>query len=166
MHVHSFPPIARTDAWKLILGSMPGRASLAANRYYAHPRNSFWRIVGALLSFPPDAPYAQRCVKIVGAGIALWDVLKTCTRSGSLDASIVASSMASNDFPAFFREHPEIGIIFFNGAKAESIYMRHVRPGLPDDLAAIPSRRLPSTSPANASLSFSAKLARWKAIRD
>lgn len=165
-HVHSFPPISDARAGKLILGSMPGTASLAAGQYYAHPRNYFWPIVGRILGFPPDAPYPQRCRALTRSRVALWDVLKTCTRSGSLDSDILEASVVPNDFEGFLRAHPEVRMIFFNGAKAESIFRRHVRPRLPAGLAEIPTLRLPSTSPANASIPLPDKLARWQAIAD
>jgi TDG/mug DNA glycosylase family protein len=145
---------------------MPGKASLAANQYYAHPRNYFWWIMGAILNIRPDAAYEERCDALTGQGVALWDVLQTCTRSGSLDSDIIEASIVPNDFATFLRAHPEINTIFFNGAKAEQIYMRHVLPTLPDDLAGIGRVRLPSTSPANASIPLAAKLGQWKAVAE
>lgn len=163
-YIHSFPPVSEPTADRLILGSMPGKASLAANQYYGHPRNLFWRIIETLFEIPADLPYAERCQQLAEQGVALWDVLRTCTRSSSLDSDIVEGSIIAQDFEGFLRAHPRIGVIFFNGAKAESVWRRHVAPVLPDGLAAIPTVRLPSTSPANASISFPVKLRQWRAI--
>lgn len=159
---HGFPPVAAPDARVLILGSMPGQASLQAGRYYAHERNAFWRIMGDLLGAGPDLPYSQRLEKLTAAGIALWDVIAACERAGSLDADIVGHSVAANDFGAFFAVHRNIAHVFFNGAAAETGFRRHVLPGLPD----LPLRlcRLPSTSPAHAARSYADKLAAWSAI--
>jgi hypoxanthine-DNA glycosylase len=157
--IQSFLPIAAKDARVLILGSMPGRESLAARQYYAHRQNAFWRILGALLGFEPSAPYAARVRALKAARIALWDVLHSCEREGSLDASIEAE--IANDFERFFGAHPRLRHVFFNGAKAEASYRRHVLPGLG---RALRYRRLPSTSPAHAALPFTRKLAAWRAI--
>lgn len=163
-YIHSFPPVSEPTADRLILGSMPGKASLEANQYYGHPRNLFWRIIETLFEIPADLPYAERCQQLAEQGVALWDVLRTCTRSSSLDSDIVEGSIIAQDFEGFLRAHPRIGVIFFNGAKAESVWRRHVAPVLPDGLAAIPTVRLPSTSPANASISYPVKLRQWRAI--
>ena len=118
-----------------------------------------------ILSVPSDASYEKRCQGLAKKGVALWDVLKTCTRTSSLDSDIVESSMVPNDFEAFLRAHPGISTIFFNGAKAERTYLRHVQPRLPDPLAGIRTVRLPSTSPANASIALAVKLEHWEALR-
>lgn len=163
--IRSFAPIARRDARTLILGSMPGAASLAAGRYYAHPRNAFWRIMAELLGFDPQAAYADRARALRAARVALWDVLHSCVRRGSLDAMIVNDSEIANDFRAFFRAHPAIDTVCFNGAKAEASYRRHVLPGLGTGLrSGLRYIRLPSTSPAHAGLSYPRKLAAWRAI--
>ncbi|SHF75268.1 G/U mismatch-specific uracil-DNA glycosylase [Microbulbifer donghaiensis] len=162
--VHSFAPIAAADATRLILGSMPGVASLRAQQYYAHPRNAFWKIIAALLQLDGELEYRQRCAALIEHRIALWDVLRTCTRSGSLDSAIDDTSIVPNDFTSFLRKHAQITRIYFNGAKAEQVYRRYVLPDLPPPLCDIPTERLPSTSPAHASLSFAAKLSRWRAV--
>jgi TDG/mug DNA glycosylase family protein len=157
--VYSFPPIAAPNARLLILGSMPGVASLQAQRYYAHPQNQFWPIMGALLGFDPALPYAERCARLNAGGIALWDVLQSCVRPGSLDADIDAASAEPNDFAAFLAEHPHILQIAFNGGSAEALFRRHVRPRL--QALTLETIRLPSSSPAHASLRPAEKLKLW-----
>jgi double-stranded uracil-DNA glycosylase len=148
----------------LVLGTMPGEASLRARQYYGHPRNLFWRIVGELLGLDPASPYQDRVALVRSSHIAVWDVLNCCTRAGSLDSAIDRGSVVPNDFDAFLEAHPRIHRIFFNGAKADHLFARLVRPRLalrPE----IKYVRLPSTSPANASLSWSQKLQAWQAVR-
>lgn len=159
---HSFAPIVDEFAHTLILGSMPGAASLEAQRYYAHPRNAFWPIMGELFDAGPSFSYEVRAGKLLGHGIAVWDVLKLCTRDGSLDSAIVESSIVVNDFGAFFGDHPCIERVFFNGAKAEATFGRHVIPMNIDVPSALV--RLPSTSPAHASMNFEQKLRAWSVI--
>jgi len=163
--IYSFPPLADGDSHTLILGSMPGEASLRAQQYYAHPRNGFWPILGTLLGFDARAPYPERVAALQGAGIALWDVLHCCQRAGSLDTAIENDSMIANDFALFFAQHPRIRRVFFNGAKAESVFMKTVRPGLGASCA-LQFARLPSTSPAHAAMSLGAKIAAWAAVAD
>jgi hypoxanthine-DNA glycosylase len=155
-----FPPIIDGGARVLVLGSMPSAVSLKKGQYYGHPRNLFWRITGELLGFDADAAYEVRTAALREAGIAVWDVLAACERSGSLDASIARDSMVTNDFHALFTEYPGIASVFFNGAKASQIYRARVGT-VRGDLA---YRRLPSTSPANASIPYGVKLQAWKAI--
>jgi TDG/mug DNA glycosylase family protein len=156
-----FEPIADCNAEILILGSMPGQESLAAGQYYANRRNAFWKIMAELLGFNPDSSYETRLHKLKAARIALWDVLQSCTRVGSLDAKIAADSITANDFRSFFRAHQKIHTVFFNGAKAESTYRQYVLP----TVSAVPVSyvRLPSTSPAHASLCYEQKLHIWQA---
>jgi len=158
--VTSFKPLSRPTATALVLGSMPGAASLKAQQYYAHPRNHFWRIMACIAGFDASAPYAERVEAITGCGIAVWDVLQSCVRPGSLDSSIQAGTRVPNDFATFFREHPGILLVCFNGAEAQTSYTKHVLPGL--TLQGIRYVRLPSTSPAHA-VSFEKKLAAWRA---
>jgi TDG/mug DNA glycosylase family protein len=158
----SFPPIEDGNARVLILGSMPGQASLAAGRYYAHPQNAFWRIITALLELDAATPYEGRILALKNARIAVWDVLRTCTREGSLDARIEKDSQVANNFRSFFRAHPGITRVFFNGAKSEECFRRHVLSSVGND--SIAYVRLPSTSPAHASLSLEQKLKAWRVI--
>lgn len=160
--VYSFPPIADAAAERLILGSMPGAASLAAGRYYAHPHNAFWPILAELVGFAPDADYETRVSALRAAHIALWDVLQSCSREGSLDARIARTSEVPNDFASFFARHPKICHVYFNGSKAEAAFRQRVLPQL--DASRLHFIRLPSTSPAHAAQSRAEKLAAWRAI--
>lgn len=160
--LQGFPPLARADARILILGSMPGDASLQAAAYYAHPRNAFWPIMGAACGAKPDLDYAERVRRLQEAGIAVWDVIGRCCRQGSLDAAIDPDSVEVNDFSAFFRVHRSIGKILFNGTMARNLFLRHVRP-LPDDAPSLTLHCLPSTSPANAACRPAEKTAIWLA---
>lgn len=160
--IQGFPPVAGVGARLLILGSMPGKASLQADQYYAHPRNAFWRIMGDLLGAGPDLPYPQRLDKLTAAGVALWDVIAACERKSSLDADIVGATVCPNDFSAFFAVHRNIDCIFFNGGAAEASFRRLVLPGLNGPQRRL--RRLPSTSPAHAASTYADKLAAWSAI--
>lgn len=157
--IRCFPPVADpASARVLILGSMPGKASLDANQYYAHPRNQFWSIMGTLFGAHPALPYAERLAMLTGAGLALWDVLSSCERRGSLDSAIDLRSAQANDFAAFLGRHTGIRRVLFNGALAETCFRRdvmlHVRP--------LDMLRLPSTSPAHAGLSATDKLHAWR----
>lgn len=154
--LESFPPLVGAGARILILGNMPGVASLQAQQYYAHPRNAFWRITGELYGFDPAAPYGERVVALTRAGVAVWDVLRYCRRVGSLDAAVEPDSMVANNFGAFFAAHPTITRVCFNGAAAERNYLRLV--GTSPQLR---HARLPSTSPAH-TMPFEAKLAAWR----
>lgn len=160
--LQGFPPVADARARLLILGSMPGKASLVAQQYYAYRQNCFWRIMGDLLGAGPELPYALRLEKLQASGIALWDVIAACEREGSLDADIVGASVQANDFPEFFAGCPGIGRVYFNGGAAEAAFRRRVLPGLSRPLLQL--QRLPSTSPAHAALPYAEKLAAWSAI--
>jgi double-stranded uracil-DNA glycosylase len=161
-----FPPVAREDARVLVLGSLPGQASLAATQYYAQPQNAFWRIMGALFDAGPEHAYEERLKRLVAARVALWDVCASAKRPGSLDQRIDKRSVAANDFAGFFAAHGQIATIFFNGATAERLYLTLALPALPPDVAATATRRLPSTSPAHAGVSFAQKLEAWREAAD
>lgn len=156
--IRSFPPISAPDARILILGSMPGEASLTAQQYYAHPMNAFWRIMGELVGAGPDLPYPARTQILVAHRIAVWDVLKSCIRPGSLDASI--RDEAPNDFAQFFSGHPQLTHVALNGGKAAASFKKHAARHCP---AHVTITALPSTSPAHAARSFAEKLALWRA---
>ncbi len=151
-----FPPISRSDARILILGSLPGDRSIAEQQYYAHPQNAFWKIMAELYGI--DGDYETRCALLCEHGIALWDVLRSSVRPGSMDAAIRLDSAQVNDFDTFFVDHPDIRTIGFNGRKAQQMFARFVFSATP----ATDQVLLPSTSPAYASMSFSAKLNAWR----
>lgn len=156
-----FEPVAAPGAEILILGSMPGQASLRMTAYYAHPRNAFWPIMGAIFGAGPGIAYPERLRLLQSRGIALWDVLAACDRRGSLDADIATDSIVVNDFGHFLDQHPSIRRIVFNGATAERCYRRHVPVAVQRRIEDL--RRLPSTSPAHAGMRFDEKLADWRA---
>jgi len=162
--IQSFAPIAEKNARVLILGSMPGKASLDANQYYAHPRNQFWPIMAEILGADALPDYAAKTQMLRDAHIALWDVMKSCYRPGSLDTAIAKDSIVPNDFKTFLRQHHDIAHIFFNGAAAEQAFRRLVLPGLGDKPLTL--HRLPSTSPAHAALRYSQKLQSWQLVAE
>jgi double-stranded uracil-DNA glycosylase len=160
-----FPPIAAADARVLVLGSMPSVRSLAKGQYYGHPQNACWPIMGRLFGAGPELPYDKRKATLVACGVAVWDVLQSCQREGSLDTAIHRDSETVNDFTLFFREHPQIGAVFFNGQKAETAFRRHALHSLDSLEHDLQFVRLPSTSPAHAGRSLEEKLAAWQAVK-
>ena len=162
--VESFPPLEPPSARLLILGSMPGIASLRAVQYYAHPRNRFWPTMEALFGIPFAWPYEQRIAALTAKGVALWDVLRACERPGSLDSSIVRATEVPNDFAGFIDRHPQLRAIALNGGTARDAFKRHGSAMLGARLDGIEVIALPSTSPANAGQSVDAKLAQWSAL--
>jgi TDG/mug DNA glycosylase family protein len=165
-HDECFPPIAGPDAEILILGSLPGRKSLEMQQYYAHPQNAFWKLITRIYGQGSSLPYTQRVEILTANRIALWDVLAAAERPGSLDSSIVHASAQANDFAAFYRSHPLVSRVFFNGRKAEELYRRFVLPGLSAEFAALRYVSMPSTSPAHAGMPFAEKLVRWTTIKE
>jgi double-stranded uracil-DNA glycosylase len=155
-----FAPVGSHEAKVLILGSMPGQKSLQETRYYAHPCNAFWKIMGELLGISLDASYEAKLLALKAQQIALWDVLKFCERPGSLDSSINNDSLIVNDFETLFASWPNIHTIFFNGKKAAEVYRKHL-PVTQHKLIG-----LPSTSPANAAMSYMKKLEAWSIINN
>lgn len=161
----SFAPIAGRAPRVLVLGSMPGARSLAEQRYYANPHNHFWRFVGEICGFDPGAPYANRIAQLKCCGIAVWDVLARCERSGSLDGGIVRESEVPNDIAGFVSRRPSLRAIALNGGKAAQSFHRHAWKDAPGALRArITVLHLPSTSPANASVPVAHKRAAWSRL--
>ena len=157
-----FPPVVGVAPRVLVLGSLPGRASLEAGQYYAQPRNAFWAIMGSLCRAGPDLDYRARLDALTGAGIALWDVLYEATRPGSLDSNIVAASQEINDVAGLLTRHESIGLVAFNGQKAAEIFRHRIASSVTrDDVA---TAILPSTSPAYATLTRADKLGHWRRI--
>ncbi|MCB1982965.1 MAG: DNA-deoxyinosine glycosylase [Rhodoferax sp.] len=154
--IRSFPPVATAAAKVLVVGSMPGVASLQAGRYYAHPRNAFWPILSALWGLDLRAlPYRERLAEVRRRGLGIWDVYRACRRSGSLDSAIADAE--PNDLASLRRRAPALVAIAHNGGESARA-MRVTR------ALGLPVWRLPSTSPANASWSFERKLAAWRQV--
>ncbi|MGC4030050.1 MAG: DNA-deoxyinosine glycosylase [Steroidobacteraceae bacterium] len=164
MHVCSFAPLGTARATRLILGTMPGRASLDAGQYYAHPRNAFWPIIEELTGLPAGNPYPARVRALEAARIALWDVLAACFREGSLDSDIDLQSARPNDFAGFLAAHPRIDVIYFNGQPARRLFERLVHPMLPEACQRLARVTLPSTSPANARHTLADKRRAWSIV--
>jgi hypoxanthine-DNA glycosylase len=150
------PPVIARGTRLVLLGSFPGVASLQARQYYAHPRNHFWPIVGALLGADlAPMPYARRLEMLRERGLGLWDVYAACRREGSLDSAIQAAE--PNDLASLKRRAPGLRGVAHNGG--ESARAMRVTQAL-----GLPVWRLPSTSPANASWSLERKRAAWRVV--
>lgn len=158
--IKSFPFSADCRARILILGSMPGAESLRQQQYYAHPRNLFWEFMNELFGAGRELPYEERLSVLRDNGVALWDVAHTCRREGSLDANM--TEVEANDFQSLFALAPNIHSIFFNGQKAAKLFKKLVFPNLDKKTALV---SLPSTSPANASISKTEKIKAWNQIQ-
>lgn len=154
--ITAFPPVAPPGARVLVLGSMPSVESLNQGFYYAHPRNAFWRIIAEAYGEPLPGTVAEKTALLHRHDIALWDVLKSCERQGSLDSAI--RRPAPNDFDGLFRRCPGIDRVLLNGGTAARLFMKHGAA----HLAGREWARLPSTSPAY-TLSYERKLALWRA---
>ena len=122
--------------------------------------------MGELFGFERDDAYRARCERLKSNGVALWDVLQACEREGSLDSNIQMSTAEPNDFQTFMTEHSRIRRIYFNGQKASDLFQRLVLPQLSQTDDSMNMLVLPSTSPANAQLTYEQKLSRWKAIKE
>ena len=155
--LQSFPPVINADTRILILGSMPGGASLAAGQYYAHPRNQFWRLAGALTDAPGlvTLPYTQRLAHLQAHRIGLWVVIAACEREGSLDSAI--RNAQANDFALLHRLCPELTRVGFNGQTSGKFAPVFAKAGY-ETLV------LPSSSPAHAGRSFEQKLQAWQGL--
>jgi hypoxanthine-DNA glycosylase len=158
----SFPPVVRRGAHVLILGSMPGAASLAAREYYAHPQNQFWTIIERIFGVLRTLPYAARLDGLTANRIALWDVLESCVRPGSLDAAIEHTSAVPNALTGLLRAHPGIRRLCCNGATSYRAVQRYFGAELARDFPRLECLRLPSTSPAHAGMRLEAKVASWR----
>ncbi len=146
-------PVVDSGIRILILGSFPGAASLAAQQYYAHPRNHFWRLVSVVAGEDlASLPYAERLPRLLAHRIGLWDVLGACEREGSLDSAI--RSPAANDFDRLHHLCPRLQTVGFNGQASGKFAPRFAEQGYRTVV-------LPSSSPAHASMTFDQKLAAW-----
>jgi hypoxanthine-DNA glycosylase len=147
------PPIFNTQIKLLILGSFPSPASLAAQQYYGHKQNHFWKLLGAIFDEPLyERPYAERVERVLAHRIGIWDVYQSCTRPGALDADIRAG--APNDFAALLQQTPRLRRVCFNGQTAGKFAPKLAALGLETCI-------LPSSSPAY-TLPFAQKLERWR----
>ena len=163
-HIKSFNYIADEKAKILILGSIPGKESLAKQQYYAHPKNLFWHFMSEILGFDFSLPYSGKAEALKANHVALWDVIENCKRTTSLDSDIKKDSVKPNDFYLFFKKHPHIKNVFFNGKMAEHLYCKKVLPFLEKAYPEIQYHLLPSTSPANASINKKEKFRQWLRI--
>ncbi|MCW2512781.1 MAG: DNA-deoxyinosine glycosylase [Mycobacterium sp.] len=150
------PAVIGDDARVLLLGSFPSERSLVAGEYYANRRNQFWPLLATLFGFDADLPYEQRIDVVTSHGVALWDVVHSCRRAGSMDAKIDRKSLVINDFEPLFAEYRGIQRIFVNGLTALELFERHVE-------TTLPVVRLPSSSGA-LPMSFADKLTRWREV--
>lgn len=154
MRLQGLPPVLTRSTRLLVLGSFPGRASLEAGQYYAHPRNQFWPLLGSLWGLDLVAwPYRRRLAELRRRRLGLWDVYASCEREGSLDRAIRAAEL--NDLAALRQRAPGLRLIVHNGGESARLMALTGALGLP-------VRKLPSTSPANASWSFERKRAAWR----
>lgn len=161
-----FEPVIKKNCRFLVLGSMPGVASLQKHQYYAHPRNAFWPIMEELFAIEQSRAYEERCAMLSSAGVGVWDVLKSCKRTGSLDSNIETNSEQVNDFGRLVSDYSSIRFVIFNGGTAERLYNKY---NFSSDLIEnrnLQYHRLPSTSPAYASISFQDKLVQWRKVFD
>jgi len=151
-------PVIASDTRILILGSFPGAASLAAQQYYAHPRNQFWKLVGALVGEDLySLPYAERLPRLLAHRFGLWDVLAACEREGSLDSAI--RKPAANDFERLRKLCPALQTVGFNGQTSGKFAPQFAGQGYRTVV-------LPSSSPAHMALNFEQKFALWHALLD
>ena len=149
-------PVMGPNTRLLVLGSFPGVASLQSQRYYGHPQNQFWRILGELWSLPlHGAAYEDRIQTVREKGLGMWDVYASCERHGSLDANIRVPVL--NNFAWLQEQCPRLQAVAHNGGESFR-HARHTR------ALGLPVYRLPSTSPANAGWSFERKLQAWREV--
>ena len=159
-----FPPIIGAHAEVLVLGSLPSQKSIEAVEYYAHPQNAFWRIMGELFRAGPEISYERRTESLKSNKIAVWDVLSSSVRPGSMDSDIDDSTAEPNDFASFFETNADIRLVCFNGQKAAKMFKDLVLDWHPELQRQVQFETLPSTSPAYASMSFEEKLAKWSIV--
>ncbi len=162
--IKGLPAHIRGDCRVLVLGSMPGVASLQAGRYYAHPRNRFWPLMARLCGFDTDLPYPARVAAMLEAGAGLWDVIDECVRPGSLDSAIVPGSATVNPLAERIAVLPQLVLVACNGATAAQAFRREVLPQLPEP-ARFELLALPSTSPANAAFSLERLFQAWRRLQ-
>ena len=151
-------PVVGRDPVILVLSSFPSRKSLQHREYYGNPQNQFWKITEALFSIPVDLPYPDRIRLLTENGVALWDTIRSCEREGSADSRI--REPVPNDVAGFVRAHPSLVLIALNGRTADRYFRKSAQvPG-------VPAVTLPSTSPANAGMTFAEKVRAWMIIKE
>lgn len=155
----SFAPLASNDIEILILGTMPGDISLSKGEYYAHPRNKFWKIIAEITNEQLPTTYEDKKALLKRHKIGLWDVAESVNRKGSLDADILDAT--PNDLDGFVREYKKIKVIGFNGTKAMNLFSAFFT--FNSDLTYL---KLPSTSPANAGMTFERICNQWRNLFD
>jgi hypoxanthine-DNA glycosylase len=158
---YGLPAVWQADAQILILGSLPGVASLQAAQYYAHPRNQFWPLLQQLFGIDVSLPYDERIAALKQHRLALWDLIGAAERRGSLDSAITPASIQLNDFPALLQQLPALRAVWLNGGTAAKSWQKLIKAGLSLP-ATVQVFALPSTSPAHAALSFTDKLQPWQ----
>ncbi|NMM27518.1 MAG: DNA-deoxyinosine glycosylase [Glaciimonas sp.] len=156
MALTGLPPVVNRTTRILILGSFPGTASLQAQQYYAHPRNQFWALLSAVLQTDLQSrDYPQRLDWLLQHRIGLWDVIADCRRAGSLDSAIRAAR--ANQFVWLKQQCPDLQRVCFNGKTSGKFAPQFA-------CADYTTVVLPSSSPANAQLSFAQKLVLWQGV--
>ena len=152
------PPVTGQEPSVLILGSFPSILSLEKQEYYGNPKNRFWAVIGELFDLSAALPYPDRIARLIQERLALWDVVRCCERPGSADSRI--RHPVPNDIAGFVRAHPSIRLVVLNGGTAGRLYHRLAEvPGLP-------AVTLPSTSPANAGVTFAEKVRAWGVVAE
>lgn len=150
-------PVTGPEPLVLVLGSFPSVLSLTHSEYYGNPRNRFWAVMEELFGILATLSYPERCLRLTREGIALWDVVAACSRPGSADSRI--RDPEPNDIAGFVRAHPAVRLVALNGSTAGRLYHRLA------EVPGIPSVTLPSTSPANAAVTFAEKVRQWEIVR-
>jgi hypoxanthine-DNA glycosylase len=155
------PPIARSDVRLFLLGSLPGDASLAARRYYAHPTNQFWRLLGNAIGEELQAlTYEQRLERLAERRIGLWDVIASASRPGSLDQSIREAE--HNQIQHLLHDFPDLRAIAFNGTTAASIGRKLIGQPPPEvSLIDLPSSSAANTTPLATKAELWSRLAQF-----
>ena len=156
MPIHTIEPVYNSDSRVLILGSFPSVKSREQQFFYGHPQNRFWRVVAGVFDCPVPQNVPEKKALLLGHGIAVWDVIASCTISGSSDASI--RDVVPNDISGIL-EAADIRKIYANGAKSYELYQKYIYPQTKREI-----EKLPSTSPANAVFSYERLLEAWKII--
>ena len=157
------PPVFPEKMHTLVLGSLPGIASMRQVQYYAHPRNAFWTIMATTFGWPTDLGYEERLQRTTACGIGLWDVIEQARRSGSLDSAIASTGLQANPLAAVIADRSDLTLLCFNGKKAFEVFRHRVLPDIdPERWSQLTVFVLPSTSPAHAALSWQQKAQQWQ----